>query len=247
MDDKLKSKFEQEDYDPFEDEDLKADFFADDDESGEEEAEGATAEEGTAEESGEEAKEPATGTETDSDVMKKMSELEKRLSAAEEKSAVLEKKNKKLEEAARDLGYDVDTATDDAKPAGEEGDKKPAEIDYAAMAKSDIAELNRVYPQLGITSLVGIKNAARYGELRDKGLSPVEAFRATNSDMLTFDAAKQGASAAASKSHLQSVARKAGSAAGNTMTAADRRIFADFFGDELTEEEQEKLFKRVTA
>lgn len=92
-------------------------------------------------------------------------------------------------------GEDDGTSNDEDAETGDDGeghaDENPEQgteeasgggeaKDYAAMAASDVAELNRLFPSLGITDLRKIDNAGRYGALRDMGLSVEEAFRATN-------------------------------------------------------------------
>ena len=73
-------------------------------------------------------------------------------------------------------GHSEEQTATGADQASKGGEAK----DYAAMAASDVAELNRLFPSLGITDLRKIDNAGRYGALRDMGLSVEEAFRATN-------------------------------------------------------------------
>ena len=80
------------------------------------------------------------------------------------------------EDGADGEGQNADDAQKDAGETAKKGEAK----DYAAMAASDVAELNRLFPSLGITDLRKIDNAGRYGALRDLGLSVEEAFRATN-------------------------------------------------------------------
>jgi hypothetical protein len=84
------------------------------------------------------------------------------------------------DEDAEDGGDGEGHAEENPEQGTEEASKEGEAKDYAAMAASDVAELNRLFPSLGITDLRKIDNAGRYGALRDMGLSVEEAFRATN-------------------------------------------------------------------
>lgn len=84
------------------------------------------------------------------------------------------------DEDAEDGGDGEGHAEENPEQGTEEASGGGEAKDYAAMAASDVAELNRLFPSLGITDLRKIDNAGRYGALRDMGLSVEEAFRATN-------------------------------------------------------------------
>lgn len=84
------------------------------------------------------------------------------------------------DEDAEDGGDGEGHADENPEQGTEEASGGGEAKDYAAMAASDVAELNRLFPSLGITDLRKIDNAGRYGALRDMGLSVEEAFRATN-------------------------------------------------------------------
>lgn len=92
---------------------------------------------------------------------------------------------------AEELLPQVGTETGDPAPAEEpesrtepqdpapESDPAP-EVDYAALAASDLATLRAEIPEArGLADLSALPDPRRYGELRDLGLSPVEAYLAT--------------------------------------------------------------------
>jgi hypothetical protein len=139
---------------------------------------------------------------------------------------------------------DTDEDAEGAEEGGERGDDD-GQPDFAAMAAADVAEIGKAYPALGIKSLTELNNLKRFGELRDMGMTAVEAFRATNADRLTANAEQVGANKATGKAHLQSVAKKAGARAASQMTKAERDTARELFGD-LSDEELEGLFKKVT-
>ena len=138
---------------------------------------------------------------------------------------------------AANEGGDADTDTD-----AEDGD---APDSFASKADGDVAEIQKAFPALGITTLIGLHDLARYGELREKGMTAVEAFCATNAHLLTAGAERAGANKARGKAHLQGVARRTGARAASQMTTAERRIAQDFF-DGMSDKDMERLFARAT-
>ncbi len=140
---------------------------------------------------------------------------------------------------------DADEGEERAEEGGEETGGDDGQPDFAAMAAADAAEIAKAYPALGIKSLAELKNLKRFGELREMGMTAVEAFLATNADRLTANAEQVGANKATGKAHLQSVAKKAGARATSQMTKAERDTARELFGD-LSDEELEGLFKKVT-
>jgi hypothetical protein len=135
---------------------------------------------------------------------------------------------------------EADEQEDGAEEASESG------TDFAAMAESDLSEITKAFPSLGLKSLGDIQNIKRFAELRDKGVSAAEAFAATNAQMLMEGAERVGASKATGKAHLQSVAKKAGARAASQMTSAEREAAREFFGDNVSDKELEQLFKKAT-
>ena len=154
------------------------------------------------------------------------------------------------EEEEEDDEGGEDAADEEAAKAtedGAEGEKAPeGGTDFAAMAESDLSEIKKAYPSLELKSLGDLKNVKRFAELREKGVTAAEAFAATNAEMLMQGAERVGATKATGKSHLQSVAKKAGAKAASQMTAAERDAAREFFGDDLSDDELERLFKKAT-
>lgn len=65
-------------------------------------------------------------------------------------------------------------------PVPETAPETAPEVDYAALAASDLATLRTEVPEAkGLPDLSALPDPRRYGELRDLGLSPVEAYLAT--------------------------------------------------------------------
>ena len=145
---------------------------------------------------------------------------------------------------------DTDTDADDADESGEQADgaeeAPEGGTDFAAMAESDLSEITKAFPTLGLKSLGDIQNIKRFAELREKGVSAAEAFAATNAKMLMEGAERVGANKATGKAHLQSVAKKAGARAASQMTNAEREAAREFFGDHVSDKELEQLFKKAT-
>lgn len=173
----------------------------------------------------------------------------KEFDAFDEEEFLDEEEN--AEEAAEASDEDTDgeeeneseAAEDDGNDAEQEGEEQGT--DFAAMAASDLAEINKAYPTLELKTLGGLKNIARFAELREKGVTAVEAFAATNAEMLMAGAERVGATKATGKAHLQSVAKKAGARAASRMTNAERDIAREALGD-MSDSELDKLFARAT-
>lgn len=156
----------------------------------------------------------------------------------------IEKKNEELGSTAEADGFNQTESEGEAdfpkensidtEPSAENGGKD--EIDYAALAKQDMEELKKDFPHLsGKTSIAELDNPLRYAALRDLGLTPREAFLATNSPVTKYD----------NRSHLSgAVPRRAGSASdtlGANELMAARELFAD-----LSDREIQKLYKKVS-
>lgn len=146
-------------------------------------------------------------------------------------------------------GGDTDEVDDapesDAERESEKNEEEESPEDFEARANEDLAELCRLYPALGITSLRDLNNAKRFGELREKGLSVREAFYATNADMLMQRAEATGAARANGKAHLGGVKGKASTGEGSAMTGADRALMREFFGDDAPSSEIEKYWRQA--
>ena len=160
----------------------------------------------------------------------------------------LEDGEEEASEDEEDVGEDEQEAAEEsAEESAEEGEQAPeGGTDFAAMAESDLSEITKAYPTLGLKSLGDIKNLQRFAELREKGVTAAEAFAATNAEMLMAGAERVGATKATGKAHLQSVAKKAGARAASKMTNAEREAAREFFGDDMSDKELERLFSRAT-
>lgn len=154
------------------------------------------------------------------------------------------------EDIADEGEEDTDTDAEEADESGDadtDAEEAPeGGNDFAARAESDLSEITKAFPSLGLKSLGDIQNIQRFAELRDKGVSAAEAFAATNARMLMEGAERVGASKATGKAHLQSVAKKAGARAASQMTSAEREAAREFFGDNMSDKDLEQLFKKAT-
>ena len=109
-------------------------------------------------------------------------------------------------------------------------------VDYAELDRADMRELCKLFPHLrGKESVAELENPLRYAALRDLGLTPKEAYLATNSHISSYD----------NRSHLQSaVPRPAGASQDMLDTKgleAARELFAG-----LSDREIQRLYKKVS-
>ena len=120
---------------------------------------------------------------------------------------------------------------------GAEAAKAP---DYAAMAREDLTVLTAEVAELaGITSLSALPDPARYGELRELGLTPAEAYYATAGG-------RQKRPTEASRAHLGASVGRAAATAGIRPTAAELAEARDLFPS-LTDREIEALYRRAVT
>lgn len=132
-------------------------------------------------------------------------------------------------------------ATDAVERAPEEEAEAPKEevpeIDYAALAAEDLAELKAQFPSLkSLSSLAALSDPVRYAELRECGLSPKEAYLAIGGTPRR---------ASDNRAHLFSAVPRASATAPEAISAAEmaeaRRLFAD-----LSDAQIYKLHKKVS-
>lgn len=130
-------------------------------------------------------------------------------------------------------------------PTAEEGEAPDegtdALPDYAATAAEDLVILRREVSELSeLSSLSALPDPARYGELRELGLTPTEAFFATagrgRSERRTQE----------SRAHLASSVGRAASTAGARLSAAELLEARDLFPS-LSDREIEALYRRAVA
>ena len=107
---------------------------------------------------------------------------------------------------AEDEGGEENSAPSDPPAEGGEGGEasSTSATDYAKMAADDLAVINRAFPGMNVTDLRKIDNPGRYGALRDLGLSPEEAFRATNHARIHEQVAAAARAKADGKAHIRS-------------------------------------------
>jgi hypothetical protein len=152
---------------------------------------------------------------------------------------------------------EAEDGTDDAEDAedadGEEedgedtqGGEDGAHADYSEMASADLAEINRLYPSLGITDLRTIDNAGRYGALRELGLSVEEAFNATNQSRIRAASAHAPRRGADGKAHIKGDLPASGAAAkGFSLTAREMREARELFPGK-SDKEITELYRSVS-
>lgn len=134
------------------------------------------------------------------------------------------------------------------KPSGTEGEKSGAATptDYAELAKSDLEAIRRSFPGIGVTDLRKIDNPGRYGTLREMGLSPEEAFRATNHERIRSHIAASARAKADGKAHIRGdMPARQGSAEGFSLTSTQMREYRDLFPDK-SEKEITELVRSVS-
>jgi hypothetical protein len=150
-------------------------------------------------------------------------------------------------EEAEDGTDDAEDAEDaDGEEEDGEGGEDGAHADYSEMASADLAEINRLYPSLGITDLRTIDNAGRYGALRELGLSVEEAFNATNQSRIRAASAHAPRRGADGKAHIKGDLPASGAAAkGFSLTAREMREARELFPGK-SDKEITELYRSVS-
>ena len=109
------------------------------------------------------------------------------------------------------------------------------EIDYAKIAKEDLAALKAEFAELAdVSDICELNNPLRYAALRDLGLSPAEAYLATAKRLPKRD----------NRAHLSAIRTVAYAPAGSMSESeflAAREIFSD-----ISDAEIRKLYKKVS-
>jgi hypothetical protein len=137
-----------------------------------------------------------------------------------------------------DQNDDPNAASDEPSdiPAHDDNDEKEssAEIDYAALAISDVKELRGEFPELSsLASLTELDDPIRYGALRDLGLTPKEAYLATRKRREVDN-----------RAHLRPT-RSVARGASPLMTEAEMSAARELFSG-ISDSEIRQLYKRVT-
>ena len=109
-------------------------------------------------------------------------------------------------------------------------------IDYAELDRADMRELCELFPHLrGKESVAELENPLRYAALRDLGLTPKEAYLATNSRISGYD----------NRSHLQSAVPRPAGASQDTLDARGLEAARELFAG-LSDREIQRLYKKVS-
>ena len=136
-----------------------------------------------------------------------------------------------------------DTPTEgegNAEGGAEEQAKAEPERDFAALAARDLSALCEAFPELtGMASLAELPEPERYGELREAGLSPIEAFCASHHKILM-------ARRTDNRAHLSPSVGRTASTAGGRISAAALSDARDLFPS-LSDREIEALYRRVST
>lgn len=111
-------------------------------------------------------------------------------------------------------------------------------VDYAALAAEDLLALKREFPELeALSDLTELENPARYGALRDLGLSAKEAYLATS--------APRRMPRGDNRAHLRSAVPRTVQATGDGMSEGELSAARElFFG--LGDAELHRLYQKVT-
>ena len=113
-----------------------------------------------------------------------------------------------------------------------------SENDYDALIESDLLELREKIPELsGIADITELENPVRYGALRDLGLSPEEAYRATTTAKLSVKPDN--------RSHLRSSAARSSAANSGAMPYRELEAAREIFSG-VPDSEIQRLYKKVT-
>ena len=136
-------------------------------------------------------------------------------------------------DATEDTAAYAPEATD-TQTTEEESSEVPTLED---ILESDYGELTAEFPEISsLDDISKMEGAIRYGELRELGLSPREAYLATR---------KKTVREVSARAHLTPATPSAARTAGIAMPRAELKIARELFG-ELSDSEIESLYKKVT-
>ncbi len=139
---------------------------------------------------------------------------------------------------------------DDAAPTEEEAEAPESfealpdistppkeETDYEKLIEEDLALLENSFPELsGIKDITELENPTRYAALRDLGLSPAEAYKATSTRRAQYSD---------NRAHLQSSAPRTARSSASQMTYRELESAREIFSD-ISDAEIQRLYKKVT-
>ena len=102
---------------------------------------------------------------------------------------------------------------------------------------ADLAELKSEFPELSsVGSLTELEGATRYGALRDLGLTPAEAYKATRVTPVRHN----------TRSHLSSAVPRMAASPRDCISREELRTMRGIFGD-LSDADLNRLYKKVSA
>ena len=141
------------------------------------------------------------------------------------------------ETEAAPTATDPSTHTEDTDKEPEGEDEAPR---FEKLLRSDLAVLARRFPERFSSGAVDdLPNAVRYGELREAGLSPVEAFCASH-----YESLLETQRAPSNRAHLESCIPRTARPAADRMSTADLEMARSLFPS-LPDSEIEGLYRRV--
>lgn len=123
---------------------------------------------------------------------------------------------------------------------GEDAEDEAEAEDFEELLRSDLAVLARRFPgRFATGTFEELPNAVRYGELREAGLSPVEAYCASHYESL-FAIGESPSN----RAHLDSCVPRTARPAADRMSSADLAMARSLFPS-LPDSEIEGLYRRV--
>ncbi len=127
--------------------------------------------------------------------------------------------------------------TESGETAGDSSDDGNADAtDYDKIIKDDLIAIREQFPEAaGLTSITELDNPLRYAALRDMGLSPKEAYLATQRRTDAYD----------NRKHLRGSVPTSAGAARDAMSQAELSAARDLFSG-LSDRELQRLYKKVT-
>lgn len=109
------------------------------------------------------------------------------------------------------------------------------ETDYSLVVEDDLESLRSQFPELeGINDILELKNPLRYAALRDLGLTPAEAYLATEGRSAQRD----------NRAHLKTSVPKSAANAAHEIPKRELEMARELFSD-LSDREIHKLYRKV--
>lgn len=120
-----------------------------------------------------------------------------------------------------------------------------ANAKHAKMAADDLAALKAAgLVDTTVSHVSELTNARRFAELREMGLSPIEAYRAAAGSSIDARIEKKAQRAADSKAHLTTQKRRGGFSNGSVMSAHEKAYYREILPD-ASDAELEAAWKRA--